>query len=165
MDTKNEIVLYEDSNGDIELRADVEKDTLWATQDQIASLFQTQRPAVTKHIHNIFRTKELVRDSVRSILERTGPDGKRYKVQHFNLDMIIAVGYRVNSKKATKFRIWATKTLKSHILNGFTLHNHKLQNSPESLENLHKTLALIGSPDVAGKLKGSVTLRVTKKIV
>lgn len=105
--TDNKLVLYTDKRGSVELRADVEKDTLWATQAQIARIFDTQRPAITKHLANIFSTHELKEISVCSILERTGTDGKQYKVKFYNLDAIIAVGYRVNSKRATRFRIWA----------------------------------------------------------
>jgi len=95
--------------------------TVWLRQEQIASLFGTQRPAITKHLMNIFKTKELDKDSVSSILEHTAADGKVYKTKFYNLDAIISVGYRVNSTQATQFRIWATDVLREHLLDGYSL--------------------------------------------
>jgi hypothetical protein len=97
------------------------------TQKKIADLFGVQRPAITKHLKNIFATDELEEDSVSSILEHTAEDGKKYKTTFYNLDAIIAVGYRVNSNKATKFRIWSTKVLKEFITKGFVLDDERLK--------------------------------------
>ena len=121
-----EIAIYKDSKGNIDFRIDTDKDTLWATQAEIATLFDVQRPAITKHLKNIFETKELAEKAVCSILEHTADDNKTYKVQYYNLDAIISVGYRVNSKQATKFRQWATKTLKSHVLDGYTINPNRI---------------------------------------
>ena len=121
-----EIAIYKDSKGNIDFRIDTDKDTLWATQAEIATLFDVQRPAITKHLKNIFETKELAEKAVCSILEHTADDNKTYKVQYYNLDAIISVGYRVNSKQATKFRQWATKTLKSHVLDGYTINPNSI---------------------------------------
>ena len=85
----------------MKIRIKLEKDTIWLTQAQIAELFGTQRPAITKHLRNIFNSRELDKNSVSSILEHTAADGKKYKTQFYNLDAVISVGYRVNSKKAT----------------------------------------------------------------
>jgi len=85
----------------VKIRIKLEKDTIWLTQAQIAELFGTQRPAITKHLRNIFNSRELDKNSVSSILEHTAADGKKYKTQFYNLDAVISVGYRVNSKKAT----------------------------------------------------------------
>lgn len=82
-------------------------------------MFEVQRPAITKHIKNIFATKELQEDSVCSILELTARDGKKYKTKLYNLDLILSVGYRVNSKSATQFRIWATNVLKQYLTQGY----------------------------------------------
>lgn len=97
------------------------------TQKKIAELFGVQRPAIAKHLKNIFESGELIQDSVSSILEHTAEDGKKYKTTFYNLDTIIAVGYRVNSKKATKFRIWATNVLKEFITKGFVLDDERLK--------------------------------------
>ena len=121
-----QIVIYQTPSGAIELRGDFNKETIWATQVNIADLFGTKRPAITKHLRNIFKEKELDEKSVCSILEHTAADGKIYKTQYYNLDAIIAVGYRVNSKRATHFRIWATKTLKEHLLKGYTINRKQI---------------------------------------
>jgi hypothetical protein len=97
------------------------------TQKKIAELFGIQRPAISKHLKNIFKTGELDENSVSSILEHTAEDGKNYKTTFYNLDAIIAVGYRVNSSEATKFRIWATRVLKEFIIKGFVLDDERLK--------------------------------------
>ena len=117
---KGEIVVYQpDEVTRLEVR--VNEDTVWLTQDQIALLFGVQRPAVTKHIRNIISSKELEEDSVSSILERTASDGKRYRTQFYNLDMILSVGYRVNSRNAIMFRRWSNEILKSYLLKGYAI--------------------------------------------
>lgn len=126
---KNEIVIFTNNNGEVELRADIEKDTLWATQAQIAKLFDVNSQAITKHLKNIFSSNELISNSVCSKMEHTGSDGKKYKVKFYNLDAIIAVGYRVNSKKATQFRIWATTILRNYLTKGYSLNKYTLEKS------------------------------------
>ncbi len=160
---KNKIVLYTNKNGNVELRADVEKDTLWATQAQIAQLFDVNSQAITKHIKNIFTTRELMQDSVCSKMEHTGADGKRYEVNFYNLDAIIAVGYRVNSKKATQFRIWATTTLRKYLIKGYNLNEHILSKSSQNFDDLHKAIAFMETD--SGPVRGKVTLKLTKTIV
>lgn len=138
------IVIYQDARGNVELRADVVKETIWATQAQIAELFGTKRPAITKHLNNIFKSGELVRRSVCSILEHTAKDGKTYSTQYYNLDAILSVGYRVNSRQATQFRIWATKTLRDYIVKGYVLNAKRLKESQETgVKELEKTLGFI----------------------
>ena len=111
MKNETKIVIYQSEDGQTKLDVQIKEETVWLTQKQIADLFGIQRPAITKHLNNIFKTSELIQDSVSSILEHTATDGKVYKTKFYNLDAIIAVGYRVNSKRATLFRIWATKIL------------------------------------------------------
>ena len=118
---KHEIILFTSQDGVVSVPATLEHDTIWLTQDQMAAIFEVKRPAVTKHLSNIFKTKELDENSVRSILEHTAADGKNYATQFYNLDAIIAVGYRVNSKRATQFRIWATAVLRDYILKGYAV--------------------------------------------
>jgi hypothetical protein len=98
----------------------LEEDTIWLTQDQLAVLFGVERPGITQHIKNIFTEGELNESSVSKKFLRTAADGKNYETKHYNLDMIISLGYRVNSKIATQFRIWATKRLNEYIRKGFT---------------------------------------------
>jgi hypothetical protein len=124
----NEILLYTTPNGKVKVEIYLQNETIWLTQDKIAVLFGVQRPAITKHLKNIFESGELTEDSVSSILEHTADDGKVYKTKFYNLDAIISVGYRVNSTQATHFRIWATALLKEYIIKGFTMDDERLKN-------------------------------------
>jgi hypothetical protein len=160
----NKLVLYTDKRGDIELRADVEKDTLWATQAQISSLFEVNIPTVNEHLKNIFTTKELREVSVIRKFRITAKDGKQYLTKLYNLDAIIAVGYRVNSKKATKFRIWATKILHQYLVKGFNVSERTISRSSDNVEDLQKALAFMGSDNLSGALKGKMVLRVSKEM-
>lgn len=125
-------LLYTTPNGAVKFDVLIQGETVWLTQDQMALLFDVQRPAITKHLKNIFESSELREDSVSSILERTAADGKQYKTKLYNLDAIIAVGYRVNSRQATQFRIWATQVLREYIIKGFAMNDERLKN-PEDL--------------------------------
>jgi len=124
----NEILLYTTPNGKVKVEIYLLNETIWLTQDKIAILFGVQRPAITKHLKNIFESGELIENSVSSILEHTAEDGKVYKTKFYNLDAIISVGYRVNSNQATHFRIWATALLKEYIIKGFTMDDERLKN-------------------------------------
>jgi hypothetical protein len=127
MAKESEIIFYQGDDGNIKIEVFYQDETFWMTQKKLSELFGVQRPAITKHLKNIFESGELIEDSVSSILEHTAKDGKNYKTTFYNLDAIIAVGYRVNSNKATKFRIWATKTLKEFIIKGFVLDDERLK--------------------------------------
>lgn len=162
---ESKIVLYTDKRGNVELRADIEKDTMWATQAQIARLFKVNVRTVNEHLKNIFKTQELRENSVIRNFRITAQDSKQYLTKFYNLDAIIAVGYRVNSKKATKFRIWATKVLREYLVKGFMINEHQLIKSPEGLEGLHEVIALIESKELKGNLKGKITLKITKNLV
>ena len=131
--SESKIIIYTDKHGNVELKADVEKETIWATQAQIAELFNVNSQAITKHLKNIFKSKELLENLVCSKMEHTAQDGKQYKVNFYNLDAIIAVGYRVNSKKATQFRIWATKTLCDYIVKGFVANVDRIKQLPDKI--------------------------------
>jgi hypothetical protein len=126
--TFTEFLLYTTPNGKVKVEIFLQGENIWLTQDKIAFLFGVQRPAITKHLQNIFETGELHEDSVSSILEHTATDGKKYKTKFYNLDAIISVGYKVNSKQATHFRIWATERLKEYIIKGFTMDDERLKN-------------------------------------
>ena len=116
---ESKILLYQTPSGQIKVDVLFQDETFWMTQKKMAELFGVQRPAITKHLKNIFESGELVEGSVSSILEHTANDDKSYKTTFYNLDAIMAVGYRVNSKQATQFRIWATNRLKEFIVKGF----------------------------------------------
>jgi len=124
-------VVYQSKSGSLELKTDKKHETIWLTQDQMASLFDVQKAAISKHLKNIFISEELHEKSVVSILETTANDNKVYKIKHFNLDAVLTVGYRINSKKATHFRQWATKTLKEHIQKGYTINRHRIKSNYE----------------------------------
>jgi hypothetical protein len=119
---KSEIILYQSEDGVANLDVRYENDTIWLTQAQIAILFGVKQPAISKHLKNIFQSGELIELSVYSILEYTATDGKTYQTGFYNLDAILSVGYRVNSKNATQFRVWANKILKDYILKGYAIH-------------------------------------------
>jgi hypothetical protein len=121
-------VLYESADGKVTVDVRFERENFWLTQKALAELFGVKIPAVNKHLKNIFAAGELDETSVVSILETTAADGKTYATQFYNLDAAIAVGYRVNSTKATHFRIWATNTLREFIIKGFVLNDAMLKN-------------------------------------
>ncbi len=127
-DETTEFLLYTAPNGAVKVEVLLNNETLWLTQKRIAELFGVQRPSITKHLKNIFESKELEADSVCSILEHTAEDGKKYQTQYYNLDAVISVGYRVNSAQATQFRIWATALLKEYIIKGFAMDDERLKN-------------------------------------
>jgi prophage maintenance system killer protein len=128
-----QIQLYTSSDGKVTLEVTQDAQTLWLTQAQMADLFGTRRPAITKHLGNIFRSGELDQQVVCSVLEHTTQHGalegrtQTGKLRYYNLDAIISVGYRVNSNRATQFRIWATQVLKQHLIEGYTLNQRRLQ--------------------------------------
>ena len=132
MEQKSEIVLYQ-PEGAISLEVRLENETVWLTQQQISELFGTGRQAITKHLKNIFASNELDENSVCSILELTAADGKNYKTKVYNLDAILSVGYRVNSKNATLFRRWANSVLKDYMLKGYSL-NHRFERLEDKID-------------------------------
>ena len=127
MEKRGGIILYQ-PDSEVKLEVRLEEETVWLTQEQIAALFGTKRPAITKHLSNIYNSGELAQDSTCSILEHMGNDGKqKYVTKYYNLDAILSVGYRVNSKNATLFRRWANKVLKEYLLKGHAV-NQRLSN-------------------------------------
>ena len=134
MEQKSEIVLYQ-PEGSVSLEVRLENETVWLTQQQIFELFGTGRQAITKHLKNIFASNELDENSVCSILELTAADGKYYKSIVYNLDAILSVGYRVNSKNATLFRRWANSVLKDYMLKGYSL-NHRFERLEDKIDTL-----------------------------
>jgi hypothetical protein len=143
---KKEIIIYQGNNGEIEFRGDFQKETLWASLQQIADLFGRDKSVISRHIRNIFKEEELNRDSVVAFFATAASDGKTYQVEYFNLDIVLSVGYRVNSKTATKFRQWVTKTLRQHILKSYTLNKKRLRkNYDEFLQAVDAVKKLLPS--------------------
>ena len=133
MEKQGEIILYQPDEA-VKLEVRLEDETVWLTQEQIADLFGTKRPAITKHLNNIYKSGELDIDSTCSILEHMGNDGKqRYTTKYYNLDAILSIGYRVNSKNATLFRKWANSVLKDYLLKGYSINKR--------LSELERTVA------------------------
>jgi hypothetical protein len=127
---RGEVLLYQSVDGNIRIECLLQEETLWLTQKAIAELFDVESPAISKHLSNIYETGELIREATVSILERVQTEGKRQvarKLEYYSLDAIIAVGYRVNSRQATQFRIWATRTLREFIVKGFVLDDERLK--------------------------------------
>jgi len=123
----DEIILYTSPDGEKRVEVYYQGETVWLTQKQLAELYNVDRSVITKHLGNIFSEGELREDSVSAIFAHTAEDGKTYQIRYYNLDAIIAVGYRVNSHEATRFRIWATQTLKEYIIKGFALDDERLK--------------------------------------
>jgi hypothetical protein len=123
----NDILLYTTSDGSVKIEVLFEVETFWLSQKKIAELFGIDRSVITKHLKNIFGSNELDEKSVCAFFAHTAADGKNYQTQFYNLDAIIAVGYRVNSHRATQFRVWATHTLKEFIIKGFVLDDGRLK--------------------------------------
>lgn len=135
-----EIAIYQSQDGALTFDIPLKDESVWLYQAQMAELFGIKRPAITKHLSNIFKSGELEQTVVSSILELTTEQGaiagktQKSKTKFYNLDAIISVGYRVNSTQATRFRQWATKTLKQHLLQGYTLNQQRLTENANELE-------------------------------
>ena len=142
MDLNNQIVIYQTEDGKTQVDVRLENDTVWLTQQQIAELFGTKRPAITKHLKNIYASEELDENITCSILEHVGNDGKQtYSTKYYNLDAILSVGYRVNSKNATRFRQWANNVLKQYLIKGYAV-NERMRK--EQIGELRQLVGMLG---------------------
>ena len=155
--SQNNLAVYQTKDGAIELRADSDRETVWATQAQIAEIFDIERSVITKHVRNIIKDGELDENSVCAIFAHTAADGKTYNVNMYNLDVILAVGYRTNSAKAVVFRQWATKTLREYITKGFVVNKIKIKKNYdlflEAIEDIKKLIPLKSNIDHASVLE------------
>ena len=137
MNSNNQIVIYQSEDGKTQVDVRMENETVWLTQQQIAELFGTKRPAITKHLKNIYASEELDENSTCSILEHMGNEGKQtYSTKYYNLDAILSVGYRVNSKNATRFRQWANKVLKQYLIKGYAVDERMRKDQISELRQL-----------------------------
>ena len=142
MDLNNQIIIYHTEDGQMQIDVRLENETVWLTQKQIAELFGTKRPAITKHLKNIYASEELDEGSTCSILEHMGNEGKQtYSTKYYNLDVILSVGYRVNSKNATRFRQWANKVLKQYLIKGYAI-NERMRK--EQIGELRQLVGMLG---------------------
>src|SRR4030042_7169914 len=123
----SQIILYQDPDGQTKIEVKLQNETVWLTQDQMSTLFQTDRTGITKHLKNIFETGELDQNISSAKFAQHLPDGRIFQVLHYNLDVIISVGYRINSYRGTQFRIWATRQLREYIVKGFVMDDKRLE--------------------------------------
>ncbi|MDD3477100.1 MAG: RhuM family protein [Sulfurimonas sp.] len=137
----NQIIIYEDTNGEVKLDVSLENETVWLSQKQLEVLFDKSKKTISEHIGNIFKEGELEKDAVVRNFRTTASDGKNYNVTYYNLDVIISVGYRVKSKRGTAFRIWATKVLKEYLINGYAINQKRLEQ--KGLKELNETISLL----------------------
>ena len=137
----DKIIIYQSEDGKTQLDVKLEQETVWLTQKQIAELFGTKRPAITKHLKNIYASEELTEESTCSILEHMGNDGRQsYNTKYYNLDAILSVGYRVNSKNATRFRQWANSVLKQYLVKGYAINENIRKHQIAELRQLIQVL-------------------------
>ena len=137
----DKIIIYQSEDGKTQLDVTLEHETVWLTQKQIAELFGTKRPAITKHLKNIYASEELTEESTCSILEHMGNDGRQsYNTKYYNLDAILSVGYRVNSKNATRFRQWANSVLKQYLVKGYAINENIRKQQIAELRQLIQVL-------------------------
>jgi prophage maintenance system killer protein/DNA-binding Lrp family transcriptional regulator len=139
----NAVVLYQTPDGATSLAVHLEKETVWLTQKQMAELFGKTVPTINEHIKNVFKEGELEEESVIRNFRITAADGKVYDTSHYSLDVIISVGYRVKSKQGTSFRQWATKTLRDHIVKGYTINEQRFREQAEKLTEMRRTVELL----------------------
>lgn len=133
---KGEIIIYKTPDNKVQVNVSLDKETIWLDAHRIAKIFDVNRPAIVKHINNIYKNGELSENSTCSILEQVAADGKIRKMNIYNLDMIISVGYRVNSKRATQFRVWATNTLKDYLVKGYVVNEKRLLEAENKFKEL-----------------------------
>lgn len=151
---ENAVVLYKPQTGAVDFRVRIEGETVWLTLDQIAGVFGRDKSVISRHIRNIFNVKELNRSSVVAKNATTAADGKTYNVDYYNLDLILSVGYRVNSAQATAFRIWATSVLKRYLVEGYAVNQKRLEQTADQFKRLQSTVQFLQSKVGAETLKG-----------
>jgi len=152
---RGEIVIYRTRDGQDHVDVRLDRDTLWLDAHQMARIFGRDRSVIVRHIRNIYETKELLDEATCAKNAQVAADGKVRRMDVYNLDMIIAVGYRVNSKSGTQFRIWATQVLRDHLLKGYTVNEKRLQEQVSRLKELQETVDLLGRVIQDRQLTGS----------
>ena len=146
--TKSEIIIYQADNGKTEIKVKFDNETVWLNQYQLEELFETDRTSITKHISNIYKTEELDRNLTCAKIAQVQVEGNRTvtrKVNFYNLDLIIAVGYRVNSKRGTQFRMWANNILKEYLVKGFSINKQRLVQQNKQLKELQDSVRILGN--------------------
>jgi prophage maintenance system killer protein len=139
----DKVVLYQSADGEASLDVRLEKETVWLNLNQVAELFGRDKSVISRHVNNVFREGELARDSVVANFATTAADGKTYQVDYFNLDVIISVGYRVKSLQGTRFRQWATRVLREHLVQGYTVNQQRMEEQAEKLADMRQAVELL----------------------
>jgi death-on-curing family protein len=143
---KGEVVIYKSPEGDTEINVSLKDETVWLNINQMVSLFQRDKSVISRHISNIFKEKELLRDSTVAKFATVQKEGERdikRGIEHYNLDVIISIGYRVKSKRGTQFRIWANKVLKDYLVKGYVLNENRLKEQTDKIKDLERSLEII----------------------
>ncbi len=143
--TDSNIEIYKTESGETAISVRLEKDTVWLSLAQLTELFQRDKSVISRHLSNLFKERELERISVVAKYATTASDGKVYKVDFYNLDVIISVGYRIKSKQGTQFRIWANKILKDYLIKGFSINELKIRQQKEQLKELQNSVKILGN--------------------
>jgi hypothetical protein len=139
----NKVVIYQAEDGKASLEVRLEQQTVWLNLNQVAELFGRDKSVISRHVNNVFREGELARESVVANFATTAADGKIYQVDYFNLDVIISVGYRVKSLQGTRFRQWATRVLREHLVQGYTVNQQRLEEQAEKLAEMRQAVELL----------------------
>jgi prophage maintenance system killer protein/prophage antirepressor-like protein len=164
MDKQNKIEIFQSKDNQTEIKVQFDKETVWLDAHVIAQLFDVNRPAIVKHINNIYKSNELCKNSTCSILEQVAADGKKRKMNLYNLDMIISVGYRVNSTKATQFRQWATQRLKDYLVQGYAINEKRLEQKQQEVLYLKTGIQILGRAiEAKNKTKNNEVLNIFEK--
>src|SRR5580698_1713673 len=145
MKEKGEIIFYQVDSAENQIEVTLSNDTVWLSLNQMADLFGRDKSVISKHLSNVFSEGELDRLSVVAKNATTGPDGKTYQVEYFNLDVIISIGYRVKSKQGTQFRIWANGVLKNYLTKGYAIDQKRFKEQSRQLDELKQTVKLLGN--------------------
>jgi hypothetical protein len=143
---RGEIVIYTDADGSVQTEVRLEAESLWLTQNQLEELFATDRTSIVKHIKNILETGELEESATCAKFAQVRQEGSRLvrrEILYYNLDMILSVGYRVNSKRGTQFRIWANRILKEHLVQGYTINEKRLGQQQDQITRLKQSIRLV----------------------
>ena len=143
VEQQKNIAIYQSADGKMQIDVHLQEQTIWLSLDQISSLFQKDKSTISRHIKNVFLSEELDKESVVANFATTAKDGKTYQVDYYNLDMIISVGYRVNSKIATQFRKWATSILKQYLVDGYSVNEKRLQEQKSKVAQLQNAIKLL----------------------
>ena len=140
---KPQIEIYQIEEGNTEISVSLNGDTVWLSLNQMVELFQRDKSVISRHINNIFKEKELLKDSVVAKNATTASDGKTYQVDYYNLDVVISVGYRIKSKRGTDFRIWANKVIKEYLIKGYAINEKRLEQQKQQFTDLKQSIKVL----------------------